>query len=295
MKQRTLQLALALALLLTACGPGQGPGTVTAMVEPPLPTSVHTPTRIASPSPSHSPNLTGPALATSIMPADPVSGMLAQVDSRRALVDLRILTGEAQVCDENGCVTIPDRLTGGAGLQAAEQYIVSRLIKAGYSPQSDPWSLAGHADRNILVRIPGTSLPEEEVYVIAHMDGVQAEPGMRFPAADDNASGVVALLELARVMQGKSFDRTILLFFSSGEEQGELGVQSYLGQLDPAQVSAIQAVINVDMIGYDANGDGAMELWRGTQTASLALAEQMSKTIEDYRLDLSPEVIIGCY
>lgn len=56
--------------------------------------------------------------------------------------------------------------------------------------------------------------------------------GLLFPAADDNASGVVDLLEAARVLSKYSFDRTLVFFFSTGEEEGALGVKSYLNDIE---------------------------------------------------------------
>ena len=87
------------------------------------------------------------------------------------------------------------------------------------------------------------------------------DDGVRFPAADDNASGVVDLLELARVISDYSLSRTVVLFFDTGEEQDGRAASSYLNQLSPQELNAIRDVITIDMVGYDANRDGVMELW----------------------------------
>ena len=219
--------------------------------------------------------------------------MLGQVDPQRALNDLRRLTGEEPICVSAGCYTITDRLTGGEGLDWAMDYLDENLVALGYSAEFQEWPWSGSTERNLIARKAGVLTPTEEIYLVAHVDGVKGseEP---YPAADDNASSVVNGLELARVFSNRSFDRTLVLFFSTGEEQGTLGVKDYLAQLSPSELSAIQYVINCDMTGYDANGDRVMELVHGDHPPSLALAQVMSETIAAYQLDLDQRMIVGC-
>jgi Zn-dependent M28 family amino/carboxypeptidase len=172
-------------------------------------------------------------------------------------------------------------------------YLYEQLVSLGYSVEFRDWSRDGYADRNLIARKPGMAAPAEEVYFVAHVDGL-GSGGERYPAAGDNASGVVDDLELARVLSSWPFSRTLVLFFSTGEEKGTLGVQSYLAQLSPDELSAIKYVVDLDMVGYDANGDGLMQLWHGGDPQSLALTQIMSETIKAYQLDLAPLLQIGC-
>jgi len=218
--------------------------------------------------------------------------MLGQVDKNRALADLRQLSGEVPICTNNGCYTISNRLTGSEGLHWAKDYIYEELIRLGYSIKLQDWSRSGYADQNLIARKPGMVYPNEEIYFVAHIDGVKASG--EAPAADDNASGVVDLLELARVISSQPFKYTVVLLFSTGEEQGELGVKSYIDQLSSAELSAIKYVIDIDMVGYDANRDGVMELWHGGLSPSLALAHILSDTIKASQLTLAPGFVVGC-
>jgi hypothetical protein len=235
-----------------------------------------------------------PALraAPVITDMDIIREMLSQVNKDRALIDLRKLTGEEEICFDAGCYTIANRQTGSEGLRRAKDYIHEELVRLGYSVEVQNWSLSGYADQNIIVRKPGMVFPAEEIYFVAHIDGVQAS--RKAPAADDNASGVVDLLELARILRNYSFQRTVVLFFSTGEEQGTLGVKSYLDQLSTGKLSSIKFAVDVDMVGYDANQDTKMELWYGGHAPSLALTQIMSETIHTYQLDLTPEFVVGC-
>lgn len=220
--------------------------------------------------------------------------ILEQVDLERVVKDLNQLTGEEPLCLEGDCYTIDGRETGSEGLSWAKRYIYRELANMGYSVEYQSWSRANYSDQNIIVRKPGIVHPEEEIYLVAHLDG--ARPGLlsKRPAADDNASGVVGLLELARVLRSYSFERTLVLFFSTGEEQGTLGVKSHLAQLTPEELNSIKYVINIDMIGYDANHDSIMELWHAGHSPSLDFAELFSNVIKDNHLNLIPRFVVGC-
>lgn len=220
--------------------------------------------------------------------------MLGQINRDRALTDLRKLSGEEAICEDGGCYTITNRQTGSEGLQWAKKYVIRELTKAGYSVQVEEWSHGKYTDQNLIARKPGSVRPEEEVYFVAHLDGVKGIGGQPYPAADDDASGVVDLLELSRVMSSQSFSRTAVLFFSTGEEQDSLGVQSYLNQLSPEGLNAIKDVVVIDMIGYDADQDGVMQLFHRNQPASMELSATMQATILENGIPLAPMVIKGC-
>jgi hypothetical protein len=234
------------------------------------------------------------AIAPIAVTPDPIVGeMLRQVDRDRTLSDLRQLTGEIPICVGTACNTISDRFTGSIGLEWAMDYLYEDLVSLGYSPERRSWSSSGYTGQNLLARKAGVVAPNEEIYIVAHVDGIRST-GALGPAADDNASGTVDLLELARVLKGHPFERTIVLLFSTGEEQGTLGVSAYFNHLSPLELNRIKFAIDVDMVGFDGNGDRVMELWHGGETSSMALTQMMSDTIRAYQLDLDPRLITGC-
>ena len=111
---------------------------------------------------------------------------------------------------------------------------------------------------NILGVYPGTSLPDEFIVVGANLDhvGMQGTTCL-FPGADDNASGVAALLETARMLQYSEDQpsRSILfVLFSSGEQQ-HLGSRIFVSNFKP--LKAIEAYVDVSKIG---SGDSIMVL-----------------------------------
>ena len=228
-----------------------------------------------------------------ITPISVVWEMIGQVSEGRALIDLRKLTGEEEICIDAECYTIANRLTGSEGLNWTKDYIYEELVSLGYSVEIRDWSLEGSADQNIIARKTGKISPAEEIYFVAHMDGVGTGV-QQSPAADDDGSGIVDMLEMARVLSSYSFNRTVVLFFTTGEEQGRLGSRYYLNELSPEELSSIKYVVDLDMVGYDANGDGVMELWDGGDSSSLPLTYMMSEIIETYQIDLSPVFVTGC-
>jgi hypothetical protein len=232
-------------------------------------------------------------LATPITPTETVWQMLAEVDRERAEADLRRLTGEEPLCIRSGCYTVTHRLTGSEELGWAMDYLYENLVALDYTVEFRYWSRSVYSDRNLIARKTGVLTPTEEVYLVAHVDGVKTSE-RPYPAADDNASSVVNGLELARVFSDRSFGRTIVLFFSTGEEEGSGGVNEYLDHLSPSELAAIKYIINRDMTGYDGNGDGLVNLAHGDRPSSLALAQVMSETIEAYGLDLDQRLVVGC-
>jgi hypothetical protein len=224
---------------------------------------------------------------------DSIWAMLAEVDRDRAEDDLRRLTGEEPLCVASGCYTLTHRFTGSDELGWAMDYLYEHLEPLGYTVEFQNWSRSGYTDRNLIARKTGVLTPTEEIYLVAHVDGVKLSP-QPYPAADDNASSVVNGLELARVFSERDFGRTIVLLFSTGEEVGKLGVHEYLDALSPAELAAIKYVINRDMTGYDGNGDGLVNLAHGDHPPTLALAQVMSATIDIYELNLDQRIVAGC-
>jgi aminopeptidase YwaD len=78
----------------------------------------------------------------------------------------------------------------------------------------------------------------------AHYDSVEAGPG-----ANDNASGVAVMLELARVLAREGFPLSVRFIAFGAEEQGLLGSREYVSRLSPAGRSAIRAMVSLDMVG----------------------------------------------
>jgi leucyl aminopeptidase len=123
--------------------------------------------------------------------------------------------------------------------------------------------------KNLILTIPGSVRPQEEVLLTAHLDSTSSSPATLAPGANDNATGAAALLEAARVLQGRTLPRTLRIIWFTGEEQNMIGSSAYAAEHD---LSGVQAVINLDMFGYDGDGDRCFELHVGTLEESAQVA-----------------------
>lgn len=140
----------------------------------------------------------------------------------------------------------PER-TSHAGQQAALEYLESRLTEQGVEHVLQSYSWSGNTWANVEVTIPGGDLASQIYAAGGHYDSM-SEWG-NAPGADDNGSGVAALVEVARVMSGCSFRRTVKLVFFSNEEPGTIGSTFYATQAS-GRGDDIRAFIALDSIGY---------------------------------------------
>jgi acetylornithine deacetylase/succinyl-diaminopimelate desuccinylase-like protein len=99
------------------------------------------------------------------------------------------------------------------GLEAAARYIARDLEASGFQPASQPFTALGREVRNIEAELSGTRRADEIVVLGAHYDAVEGCPG-----ANDNGSGVAALLELARALKSSPLERTVRFVAFVNEE-----------------------------------------------------------------------------
>lgn len=105
---------------------------------------------------------------------------------------------------------------------------------------------------SVIAKIPGTS--SSVVVVSAHYDSVGSTTSGRAPGADDNASGVVVILESLRILADAGYTpkNTLEFHFYSGEEGGLLGSRDIMQAYATSGVDVL-AVMNQDMTGYSPN------------------------------------------
>jgi len=134
-------------------------------------------------------------------------------------------------------------------LNKTADYIKSELSKYGYTVFEQPYKVEGHIYKNIFVEIKGEKPPEKVLIIGAHYDTVTGTPG-----ADDNASGIAGLIELARLLSNRSFDKTIQLVAFTLEEppffrSRFMGSHIYAQSLRQRGID-VEGVICLEMIGY---------------------------------------------
>ncbi|HUP50202.1 MAG TPA: M28 family peptidase [Thermoanaerobaculia bacterium] len=141
-------------------------------------------------------------------------------------------------------------------LEAAARHIERSFLAAGYEPMRQTYQLGTVSSSNVEVDIAGSSKAEEIVIVGAHYDSVFGSPG-----ADDNASGVAALLAIARRLGGDGPARTVRLVAFVNEEPPHFTTPA-MGSYQYAERSHrrgenIVAMLSLESIGYYSDRRGS--------------------------------------
>lgn len=103
--------------------------------------------------------------------------------------------------------------------------------------------------RNVLGKITGKKPNQSSILVGAHFDHLgQTQAGETYSGADDNASGIAAILAIAQQLTQVKSNKDIIIAAWSGEELGLLGSNYFINQYK--NKSQITAVINLDMVGH---------------------------------------------
>jgi len=109
---------------------------------------------------------------------------------------------------------------------------------------------------NVVAYLPGSDprLKDEYVVIGSHHDHNPPREGRIFPGSDDNASGCVAMLSIAKAMMAERPKRSVIFVWHTAEERGLVGAY-YFVQHSPVPVEKITANLNFDMITRnDPNG-----------------------------------------
>jgi len=105
--------------------------------------------------------------------------------------------------------------------------------------------------KNVMGKIEGYDKKFKNDYVIigAHYDHLPAKDGVIYPGADDNASGIALMLELAKFYSNHKTARTLIFIAFDGEEDGRIGSKYFLKTLEKNDLKKINAMINIDSVG----------------------------------------------
>ncbi|MCM2358307.1 MAG: M28 family peptidase [Geobacteraceae bacterium] len=141
-------------------------------------------------------------------------------------------------------------------LDRAAGYLEGELRGAGYAVADQAYTAEGREVRNLEAELRGSSAPEEIIVVGAHYDSVSGSPG-----ANDNASGVAALIEIAHSLAGWPLPRTVRFVLFTNEEPpffktGQMGSLVYARRAR-LRGERIVAMLSLETIGYYADAPGS--------------------------------------
>lgn len=129
-------------------------------------------------------------------------------------------------------------------LERAGQYIQMEMLKLGLDAKEDSFEWEGRFYRNIIAEKKGAAHPERIFILGAHYDTVPGSPG-----ADDNASAIAVLLEVARCLQKISVESTVRLIAFNLEEYGYIGSIHYAEKAKRTGEKVL-GMISLEMVGY---------------------------------------------
>lgn len=194
---------------------------------------------------------------------DPVSDIVPAVDPELEFlmreVSQQTLTGYVQTLEgfqTRNTFSLTDDPAVGVG--AARLWILNEFVKVGNGRlvvQTNDFNVTTDSgvtlQQNVIATLPGTGPHPGVVIIMAHYDSRTADPfdGTSFaPGANDNASGVAAMIEIARILSSRQWNQTVVFAAFAAEEQGSRGSQAYVTERMLGG-ALFDAAINNDIIG----------------------------------------------
>jgi Zn-dependent M28 family amino/carboxypeptidase len=189
--------------------------------------------------------LLGGYLSMIRMPGQSWTGPLPPLGEEEAALRDRLRVHVVKLAGQIGERTafLPERLSRAAA------WIEGQLSDMGYAVAAQEYIAEGTSSRILAAELPGGERKEEVVLLGAHYDSVVGSPG-----ANDNATGVAALLEIARALSGRTFPRT-LRFVAFPNEEPPFFQTPLMGSLVYARAcrergEEIAAMLSLETLGY---------------------------------------------
>ena len=178
-------------------------------------------------------------------------------DHDRLIAHIRALIGERHP------------LSSPTALQRAESYLADAFAQLGLQVSAHPFGALGGTYRNVVATLlpthqaasRGHGAPAAPLILAAHYDTVEGSPG-----ADDNASAVAVMLDVARRLRSVDRSRAIHCIGFCLEEEGLLGSLAYAEGLKAAGREIAGALV-LECVGYASDDDGSQTAPPGTPVA----------------------------
>lgn len=171
--------------------------------------------------------------------------MAEAIDAERLMPWVEALAAGHLADDKRSCEGYPaqeDYPSCELSSAAATSFVFAELTAAGLAPRIVSLGAEPHVAHNVVAEHAGTTRPEEVVLLAAHHDAFYA-------GADDNSSGVAALLATARAVAGRRFARTIRFVTFDLEERGSLGSTRFAAA---GLADDVVAALVLECVGFTA-------------------------------------------
>ena len=237
-------------------------------------------------------HLVNPIDYSNLPAADPkVAALLGTVSVGAIESQLRDITGEQTFTLAGETKQIVTRNSHAGQLELALQYLEAFYAALGLKTYRHEYKIRGTKFYNLVVEIPGKVNPRKMFVAGAHLDSTAGNPWRSekvAPGADDDGSGTVGLMELAKLLTKVDNDFTIRLVHFTCEEQGLYGSYAYSDAIEKENFEKI-AMIEMDMIGYCKREDHRVDIHDDVnKNGSHKLVEILARGAKQYGLNLSP-------
>lgn len=248
----------------------------------------------ASPTPSGT-----TALPVEVIPAEVTlipSASPEQTNRDRLTMLASSVSAERLVSDVQTLAAIPSRHVNSATIGQAAEYIHAQFTAAGghWRVAYDDFSLAYDGtlttQRNVVATWPGSDSAAGMILIGAHYDSRTVsltDATSPAPGADDNATGVAALLEIARLLADEQPRRTLVLAAFSAEEEGHFGSSHAVNEA-LAQGDDIRAMLALDIIGNAGGPDGEGVLRVFSAPPNDSPSRQLTRVIDLLAMTYTP-------
>jgi len=144
--------------------------------------------------------------------------------------------------------------TSPSSLIRTQSYLQEELESYGFEIHREPFFFSGQTFSNLVAHL-AFDPNRPRLLVGAHFDSVSGSPG-----ADDNASGVAAFLETARLFaQGRTGKNAVEFVAFNLEEFGMIGSQAYVQKLKKEKVP-LSGMLSLEMVGYTSKDKGSQKM-----------------------------------
>lgn len=185
-------------------------------------------------------------------------------------------------------VAFGPRYTYSKACTDAGNYIYNEFVEMGLETRKHEWNDEDPTVFNVEATLLGSNEESDEIYIIcAHYDTVSESPG-----ADDDGSGVAAVMAAAKLISSYSTEHTVRFITFSGEEQGLFGSRYYVEEVISENIAG---VLNVDMIGFAEDEEDAsyVIVYQDTENPFEWMTELTINIAGEYQEYIELEVVPG--
>jgi len=164
----------------------------------------------------------------------------------------------------------PDRRPGKPGDRAVATQVADTFASRGFRVERQRFAHAGHSLENVIARRAGRS--QQQIVIVAGRDAAAV------PDGPGSAADTAALLELARVFEGRPSRETLVLASVDGSTLGEVGAEELVDEL--GSPDSVDAVLVVSDLGSSTRSGGFVQAWSNdARRAGIGLQRTVGESI----------------